>query len=290
MKNDVFVLPDLFTGTSSLPTYVHFYSTDKSTRRNKVILNQNVICFIIQGLKEVVSLGTTLKLDHHQVLLLESGSVLMSESLTENHKYESILFFFSTEYLTNFCISYQIPVGKISGKNNRRAAIYKDDFLTNFQTSVKLLERKQLMDFNNIKLNELLLYLYHNYNLEFVSFLNATISATSDTVIRSVIAAHSADTLSLDELAFLCNMSVSTFKRHFVSLYKNSPKKYFTENKMLKAKQLLQFKKTPSEIYHQLGYESLSSFSNEFKKHFGVSPKQFQKKNDLKEKVFEPLT
>ena len=45
--------------------------------------------------------------------------------------------------------------------------------------------------------------------------------------------------------------------------------------------------KRPSEIYADLGYENLSAFSTEFKKHFGMPPKQFQIGNDPEEKAFE---
>lgn len=47
-------------------------------------------------------------------------------------------------------------------------------------------------------------------------------------------------------------------------------------HRMEKAKQLLQKHKKPSEIYLDLGYENLSSFSLEFKKIYGVSPSKFE--------------
>jgi AraC-like DNA-binding protein len=249
-----------------------------------------MICFLIHGTKEVVSPGLSLKLNNNQVLLLESGSVLMSETVPENQNYESILFFFSNNYLAEFCIKHNLSFSKPSQKQKNYRAIQKDDFLKNFQTSIALLRQKLLPDLLQLKLEELLLYLFHNYKPEFLSLLNQTSFNTAETIIREVIATHSEEALTIDELAFLCNMSISTFKRQFVSLYNTSPKKYFTGNKMLKAKQLLSFKKSPSDIYHELGYESLSSFSNEFKKHFGISPRQFQKENELRAKVFEPLS
>ena len=289
MKEDIYIMPEFFADYKSSETHVHFYATDKASFKNKVIFKQNLICFVIHGTKEVFLLNTSFKLDDQQILLLESGSVLMSESLTDSHKYESILFFFSNKFLAEFCIKHNISLPKASEQPQHYSTIYKDDFLQNFQASMKILRHKHLPDLYRLKLDELLLYLFHNHKKKFFSLISETSFNISESTIKDVIATHSEDALTIDELAFLCNMSVSTFKRHFVSLYKTSPKKYFTENKMLKAKQLLHLKKSPSEIYLELGYERLSSFSNEFKKHFGISPRQFQKENELKGKVFELL-
>jgi AraC family transcriptional regulator, exoenzyme S synthesis regulatory protein ExsA len=289
MRGDTFIIPDYFTQNNSSEAHIQFYSTHKSTIKNKVVFKQNMICFLIHGTKEIVSLNSSLKLNNKQILLLESGSVLMSETLPENQNYESILFFFSDKLLSEFCIKHKLVFPKPGDTKENYRAIDKDDFLQNFQTSITLLRQKLHPDLLHLKLEELLLYIFHNYKKEFLSFLNPTKFNNAVSIIQDVIATHSEGNLTIDELAFLCNMSISTFKRQFVSLYKTSPKKYFTENKMLKAKQLLNFKKSPSDIYHQLGYESLSSFSNEFKKHFGVSPKQFQKDIEPTAKVFEPL-
>jgi AraC-like DNA-binding protein len=45
------------------------------------------------------------------------------------------------------------------------------------------------------------------------------------------------------------------------------------QRRMERAKAMLNDRKLrPSEIYLDLGYESLAAFSTEFKKHFGVAP------------------
>lgn len=79
--------------------------------------------------------------------------------------------------------------------------------------------------------------------------------------------------LKLEEIAFLFNMSLSTFKRHFISEYKVSPGKWFHDKRLLKAKRLLEEGICkPSELYLEFGYNNLSNFSTAFKNKFGVSP------------------
>jgi len=45
--------------------------------------------------------------------------------------------------------------------------------------------------------------------------------------------------MKLEDLAFLSNMSLATFKRKFKVVYKVSTSKYFQQQKILKAQQLL---------------------------------------------------
>ena len=84
--------------------------------------------------------------------------------------------------------------------------------------------------------------------------------------------------ISLEELAFLCNISLSTFKRRFEKIYGMSPSKWMLQKRMEIAKDLLQhYNEKPGEVYHQVGYENHSSFSQSFRQIFGVTPKEFQR-------------
>jgi AraC-like DNA-binding protein len=84
--------------------------------------------------------------------------------------------------------------------------------------------------------------------------------------------------LSLKELAFLCNMSVSTFKREFQKHYAESPMKWFQNKRLEYAHQLLyKEQKSSSEIYLEVGYENLSSFIQAYKLKYGITPKQHHK-------------
>ena len=78
-------------------------------------------------------------------------------------------------------------------------------------------------------------------------------------------------------MAFLCHMSISTFKRRFMKLYGKSPNEWFLQERMKIAKELLQQQQEkPSQVYDKVGYESHSSFSQAFRKAFGKTPSEFQ--------------
>ncbi|MEL6484724.1 MAG: AraC family transcriptional regulator, partial [Bacteroidota bacterium] len=106
--------------------------------------------------------------------------------------------------------------------------------------------------------------------------LSANSSDTVQKFIRT-IESNALNKLTLKELAFLCNMSISTFKREFEKHYAESPIKWFQNKRLEHANYLLnQERKSPSAIYFEVGYENLSSFIQAYKAKYGITPKQHQ--------------
>lgn len=287
MKNDVFRLPEYFSGGKNPDVYFHFYSNNRSSAKNKIVYSQNLLLLLQQGTKEVFNSSDRIKIENSHVVLLTAGSVLMSEYVPEDSVSKSILIFFSNEFLRAFYLKHQLQENGAATESNM-LMLSKDDFIRNYEASLSLLEPLNDVHLQKVKLEEMLLYLAGKHPAQLQSFIGQALQSNVQQKIRETVLSSMDRNLTIDELAFLCNMSPSTFKRHFTKLFHTSPKKYFTENRMQKAKQLLKMKKRVSEIYFELGYENLSSFSSEFKKHFGLSPKQFQSGNELKAKVFEP--
>src|SRR5579872_5224798 len=96
---------------------------------------------------------------------------------------------------------------------------------------------------------------------------------TGDKELKAAIEGNLDHSITVEELAFVCNMSLSTFKRRFSRLYGTTPNKW-----MLQAALLLQGQEKPSEVYHQVGYENHSSFTESFKQVYGVTPSEFQQR------------
>ena len=83
--------------------------------------------------------------------------------------------------------------------------------------------------------------------------------------------------LSISELAHLCSMSLSTFKRKFKATFSESPKQYLLKKKMEKARQLLQIKENRIiDVAFDCGFDSLSAFNRNFKTYFGQPPSVFR--------------
>lgn len=74
-------------------------------------------------------------------------------------------------------------------------------------------------------------------------------------------------------LAFLTGRSLATFKRDFQKVFHTSPNRWLQQRRLEEAHYLIKEKqKRPSDVYQEVGFESLSHFSYAFKQFFGVNP------------------
>jgi AraC-like DNA-binding protein len=81
---------------------------------------------------------------------------------------------------------------------------------------------------------------------------------------------HFSYNVPLAQFAKLTGRSLSTFKRDFAKIFRTTPEKWLQKQRLTQAHFLVtQKNKRPSDIYLELGFESLSHFSYAFKKQFG---------------------
>ena len=84
--------------------------------------------------------------------------------------------------------------------------------------------------------------------------------------------------LSLEDYAKMLNRSLSSFERHFVSVYKTNPGQWLQTKKLNHAyKLLLNTNKPVTDISFESGFENSTHFSHLFKNRFGASPLNYRK-------------
>lgn len=270
MLATTYTLPELFNIGNNKEYGVLFYSTTKSSYKSKVVFSKNLINIILKGEKEIYTSNSFNSVTNNQIVIFPASNVLMSE-LNTAETFESIIIYFSDHFITDFLLKFQIEIQEFSTKGIQ--VLPKDDFLIHYEESLLMLKNKpNQIEIYQAKIEEILLYLLKTNPAAMFSILG-TIS-TSDPLVRlkQIVQFNLDKNLTLEELAFLCNNSLSTFKRNFVQVFSCPPQKYFMAHKMNKAKLLLNRQMKPSEISDLLGYENLSAFSKEFKKQFGVAP------------------
>lgn len=84
--------------------------------------------------------------------------------------------------------------------------------------------------------------------------------------------------ITLDDLAALSNMSVTSFRREWHQVFGSTPMKYRDEKRLLLAKDMLiEGNAKVGEIALACGFEDASYFVRFFKKHTGFTPMEYKK-------------
>lgn len=91
----------------------------------------------------------------------------------------------------------------------------------------------------------------------------------------NVIHQNYTDSLTVEQLASEASMSASAFHRAFKQVTASSPVQYIKKVRLDKARDLIVFERLRAGVAaNQVGYESPSQFSRDFKRHFGIAPSE----------------
>ena len=97
--------------------------------------------------------------------------------------------------------------------------------------------------------------------------------------ITEYIDAHIQETLKVEELAKLCNMSYSYFAKSFREMYVQSCKKYVEFIRLCKAENLLLFtNQDMNYISQETGFSDCSHFIKTFKAKYGMTPSKYRER------------
>jgi AraC-like DNA-binding protein len=285
----VFNLPqDAVADKSTAGSSIIFqpFTATKSTLKEKAILDRNAISLVLSGQKTMCFPEKTVYANDKEIHFLSAGNCVASIDISTQKEFKSILIYFDDAELADF---FRVNAGFIEKATRRLrvgssayVAFRKDAFIDHYIDSIQLILQNggdRSLPMKRIKLQELLLYLLENHTQQFLAVQNRGQLSSLELTIRKVVESNLLSNLTIDEMAFLCNQSPSTFKRQFKKIYSASPNSWILARRMELAAQLLTKKKEkPAEIWFKLGFETHSGFTKSFKKHFGVAPKDYKGK------------
>ena len=270
-------IPEIYIkdGKEKPDLFVYDFKMTSDVVKSKVNLGMNMFSFLQVGKKQVHFAGTSVAVNKDQSLLLKKGNWLWTELLDLEAVYYCKLFFFSEKVLKEFLekhtenrehVKDEIPYFIIGN----------DAYISSYLNSLSTISEAPTVFMENllsVKFEELMLYLLQKYGKKFELYLHSLIVKETSS-FKKIVESKIHSNLKLEEIAFLCHMSLSTFKRHFMSEYNVSPGKWLQDKRLQKAKETLeQGDLKASDIYLDFGYNNLSNFSTAFKNKFGFSPK-----------------
>jgi len=109
-----------------------------------------------------------------------------------------------------------------------------------------------------------------------------TVHASIDRIAPALhhMASQYTEAIRIEELAELCHMSATHFRRVFQTVTGKSPLRYLTQLRIRMAITLIQRGgQSMQQIAREIGYATLSSFNRHFKATTGMSPRQWRRAN-----------
>ena len=271
-------IPEIYMEQTAKETelFVYDFRMTNDVVKSKVNLSMNMFSFLQEGKKQVHFADASVMVHKEQSLLIKKGNWLWTELLDQENIYYCKLFFFSENMLLEFLEKYELK-SKASQRMDPFFIIENDGYISDYLNAISRLNHFNTASKNrllSVKFEEILLYLIAKYGENFESYLHSLI-ATKVSSFKKIVESNVYSNLKLEEVAFLCNMSLSTFKRHFIKEYGVNPGKWIQDKRLDYAKNMMKDKGlAASEVYFEVGYTNLSNFSNAFKTKFGFSPRE----------------
>lgn len=190
----------------------------------------------------------------------------------EEGELEKVILSLNTTFLKQFYDKHKIAVTKFECTETC-IPVSKSELLDDYIGALPQIysHGKIREPFSNIKREELLLILLEQQpelaGLLFDFGIPAKIN------LEEFMVRNYPFNVSIERFAYLTGRSVSAFKRDFRQIFNETPSRWLVLKRLQEAYFLIDQKGLkPSDIYLDLGFETLSHFSFAFKKQFGLTP------------------
>ncbi|KAA0990334.1 AraC family transcriptional regulator [Dyadobacter aurulentus] len=255
------------------------YRNEVYPSKYDVFFEEHAVIVVLEGEKKFTSPNQEVHVEKGDILFVQRGFYLMSESINESYK--SLVFFFDEKLLKEFVGLHPELFNTREQKKtfeNPILLLKSDDNFEKFIQSVFPYFRSRTAlknHFLRLKFQELLLHLLELDNSQQLRSILYSLYKGEKVDLAFLMNSYYLKPLTLDELAKLSGRSLSAFKRDFQEEFHTSPA-FWLKNKRLDYAHFLlrNSTKNVSEISTEIGYESVSHFIKTYKEKYGVTPKK----------------
>nr|WP_295929314.1 response regulator transcription factor [uncultured Dyadobacter sp.] len=255
------------------------YRNEVYPSKYDVFFEEHAVIVVLEGEKKFTSPTQEVHVEKGDILFIQRGFYLMSESIHE--AYKSLVFFFDEKLLKEFVglhpelFDAQQDVGLVEYPI---LLLKSDDNFEKFIQSVfpYFRSRTELKNhFLRLKFQELLLHLMELDNSSQLRGILYSLYKGEKVDLSFLMNSYYLKPLTLNELARLSGRSLSAFKRDFQDEFNTSPALWLKNKRLDYADFLLRNStKNVSEISTEIGYESVSHFIKTYKEKYGTTPKR----------------
>ena len=261
--------------TDIVPVSIVYSRIAEKEREKDGFLAESVLALQISGRLTLETSSQKISTKRGDVLLMHKHQLVkMTKTPLDGEDYKIIYILLSQEVLRKYALENQIEVGeKYKGKWN--VLIPKNEFMQGFfQSLIPYMDRQQVVITNKLsklKVKEAVeLILYSMPGLKAFLF---DFSDPHKIDLEKFMLSNFHFNVPIEKFAQLTGRSLAGFKRDFQKSFGTSPRQWLQDKRLTEARYQIEKKsKKPSAIYLDLGFESLSHFSNSFKRKFGMTP------------------
>jgi AraC-like DNA-binding protein len=255
------------------------YRNEVYPSRYEVFFEEHAVIVVLEGEKKFINPSQEVHVEKGNILFVQRGFYLMSESINESYK--SLVFFFDEKLLKEFVGLHSELFEAEEGTSPLRSPILllnSTDTFSQFVNSVFPYFRTQTIlknHFLRLKFQELLLHLLEIDQSGKLQAILYSLYKGQKADLSFLMNSYYLKPLTLDELARLSGRSLSAFKRDFQEEFRVSPAFWIKNRRLEHADFLLRnTSKNVSEISTEIGYESVSHFIKSYKEKYGFTPKR----------------
>ncbi|UOE51371.1 AraC family transcriptional regulator [Mucilaginibacter sp. SMC90] len=251
--------------------YMHHVGKEISPEQ---FIAEHTLLYVIKGVMHVYDGNKKLTLNAGDCCLGRKNRLARYNKEKMNGEIEKVFVFFDEGFLRKFQERYNPMVAKLTSDESL-IEIKKNKLLPGFIQSLLPYYHRLIIKepFNHVKREELLLILLQDQP-ELTGLL-FDYGIPEKINIEEFMNRNFKFNVSIARFAYLTGRSLSAFKRDFNRVFGDTPNRWLVKKRLKEAHFLIEKKKKkPSEIYLDLGFETLQHFSIAFKKKFNYTPSE----------------
>lgn len=232
----------------------------------------HTLVYIIKGMMTIYDGSKQIVLKSGDCSIARKNRLARYSKEKVNNELEKVFVFFDEAFLKRFQTKHAIAAGKFSSSETL-IHVNKCDLLPPYIHSLlPYYNHGKIKDaFSEVKREELLIILLDEQP-ELAGLL-FDYGIPQKINIEEFMNRNYAFNVSIEKFAYLTGRSISAFKRDFKETFNDTPSRWLVQKRLQEAHFLIEKKnKKPSEIYIDLGFETLPHFSHAFKNQFGLTP------------------
>jgi len=245
-----------------------------------IFSRNDYLVYVLSGKKTYKTINGEWTLVPGQTLYLKKGAEVIHQYFDD--EYCMLGFFLSDELIRETMEEMKGKVALNSSQNPEEFTakmVQPSDYLEGYFHSMLTYFRGINRPPDHIlvlKLKELLMNLISCDPLLTTYF--SRLSETDRPSLEQIMEKNYCFKLRIEDYAELCHRSLSTFKRDFQQIYRETPGKWIMKRRVKHAANLLvNSSQTVTEVAFETGFEDLSHFSRVFKQIIGKNPTEYKK-------------